>query len=172
VVAAVDYVQAIYRDVSSYRKLLDEGLDGNPENARGEELRERAWEVIGPRLAAQRRDLVERFQTPTAHGQATSRLPEIVTAAGEGRVHVLLHYPGTPPVWGVEGLGVIASDEQHAGDIDLIDETLVKTLANEGEVRTCEPGELPEGIVIAAILRYPKPVASSEDPGRRSAGKS
>jgi len=167
VVASVDYVRAIYREANSFRNLLHEGVNGNPENVPGEELAQRAWDVVAPQLADQRRDLIERFETLAAHGQATSRLSEVVTAAEEGRIHVLLQCPG-PPVWSVENLGT--GDEQHSGDIDLVDEALVKTLVNDGEIRTCEAGELPDGAVVAAILRYPKPVASSEDPGRRKAG--
>jgi hypothetical protein len=50
VLAGVDYLLPIYRAVSGYPEVLEEGISGNPETRSGEALHEQAWQFVGPRF--------------------------------------------------------------------------------------------------------------------------
>ncbi len=48
VIAGVDYLHPLFRNTSSYRNLLDEGIIGNPDRQDGRELHDQAWKIVEP----------------------------------------------------------------------------------------------------------------------------
>ena len=157
ILAAVDYVSAIYRRVSKYRALSSETIEGSPDEMRPEELHERARPVLEARRRAKIADARSRFQERAAHGLATSKLSEVVDAADAGRVDTLLLKKGAY-VWGrfdasSREVTMVEPTRVDSELDDLMDLAARRTLANHGTVLILDPDVMIDDNV-AAILRY------------------
>lgn len=157
VLAAVDYLQPIYREASSHPHLLPEGVPGNPDNARAEDLHARAWELVEPIFAARCDQEAERFQELAGKGRGSSRLDEVLPAAFDGRVETLFVARGDRR-WGrfdPTARRVQLHDGQQTGSDDLLDLAAVRTFLAGGTVYSLEAERFPvTGQPVAAIYRY------------------
>ncbi|MDQ3774135.1 MAG: hypothetical protein M3461_07105 [Pseudomonadota bacterium] len=89
VLAGVDYLLPIYRAVSRYPEVLEEGITGNPETRGGEALHEQAWQLVRPRFNARRSEARERYYAMASQEKSSNRLTEVVVAAVDGRIETL-----------------------------------------------------------------------------------
>lgn len=157
ILAGVDYLLPLYREASEHRNLLEEGLPGNADNTRPEELHERSWEIARPVLLAQREEAVERFQNLLGTGLASSQVDEVVTAAFDGRVDTLF-VDQEDHRWGrfdPQERRVEAYEDPRPGSDDLLDLAAVRTFMNGGTVYALDEDKLPETArPLAAIFRY------------------
>lgn len=155
VLAGVEYLLPLYREVTSLPHVLDQGITGNPETLRPAELHEQAWHVVEPHFRARVDAAVAEHGRLQGNGRAISGVTEVVRAAGEGRVATLLTV-ADGMCWGhVEPDGtVVVREEPEPGDEDLVNLAALRTLAHKGEVFTVEPGGVPGGGPVAALLRY------------------
>ena len=92
VVAAVDYLIAIYQQASTYHNLLNQSVVGSPDRKDLKELHASAWKVVKPIFMRNQQQAIDRFNE--LHGQknglATNDLDTAVKAAIGGRVETLL----------------------------------------------------------------------------------
>lgn len=156
VLAGVDYLRAIYREVSDYPQTLDEGVAGNPDDLGAEELHAAAWKVVEPHFSARRRSAAERFHDLLGSGRSSQRLGEVVPAAVDGRVDTLFVASGVRR-WGrfdAEERKVERHGEQTADSEDLLDLAAVHSYVNGGTVYAVAPEEVPGGEDLAAVMRY------------------
>jgi hypothetical protein len=158
VLAGVDYLLPIYKEANTYPYLVDEGIEGNPEELRAEELHQRAWAIVQPRfLEAQKEASAEYKQLAGAGSeQASNDLKKVVRAAYHGRVETLFVAVGLQQ-WGTfdpETNTVQVHEEAEPGDEDLLDFAAVQTLLNGGTVYAVEPDKVPDEALLAAMFRY------------------
>jgi hypothetical protein len=156
VLAAVDYLHPIYREANTYGHLLGRGVEGNPDEARPDDLRAKAWEVVEPYFEQAMRDAVTRFHDLTGTGRAVSDEKQVVAAASEGRIDTLFVAVGVQK-WGrpqPDGIGVEVHEERQPGDEDLLDHAAVQTLLTRGVVYAVPPEDVPGEAPLAAIYRY------------------
>ena len=154
--AGVDYLASIYREVNSYSNLLPEGIVGNPEQLSPEELHARAWKLIQPRFLKAGEEAIAQYRQLAGTGRTSREIAEIVPAAAQGRVEKLV------VALGVQVWGSLSPDrgsvELHrgpgAGSEDLLDLAAIQALLNGGMVYTSEPGALPDNAPIIALFRY------------------
>jgi len=97
--AGVDYVLPIYAEVSEYSNLMDQGITGNPEQLRAEELQERAWPIIEPHFQKAQETAAAKYREMLSKGLASHDIKEIIAAAEQGRVDSLFVAMGVE-VWG------------------------------------------------------------------------
>lgn len=157
VLAGVEYLFPIYREANTYAHLLGEGVAGNPEELRPEELHRRAWPVVEPHFRAERESSSSRYRQLAGTGRTAADPLQIVEAAIHGRVEVLFVAAGEH-VWGTidpETAEVrMREGEPEAGDEDLLDLSAIHTFLNGGAVYAPAADDLPEIPPAAAILRY------------------
>lgn len=157
VLAGVDYLRAIYRETSDHPNLLEEGISGNPEKLRPEELHEKAWNVVRPLLIARREKDAARYSEMAAAGKGSSALEEVIPAAFDGRIETLFVARGQRR-WGsfdTQTRELRLFEEPRNGSDDLLDLAAVRTFMNGGTVYALEGDQLPEGAQpVAAIFRY------------------
>ena len=156
VLAGVDYLLPLYRDVNSYPHLAAETIQGNPDGLGDAELHERAWAIVDGVFADERRSAAERVVELWASPRVTSDPEALVPAAHHGRVDTLLLAEGAH-WWGALNADtgdVIVNPHAADGDEDLLDRAAVETLANGGRVITLDAGEMPHGKDAVALLRY------------------
>lgn len=156
VLAAVEYLQPIYREVNTYPGLIDEVIAGNPEGTRPEVLREQAMALMEPALARAERQAAEIFRQLAGTGRASNDLAEIVPAAHHGRVDRLFVALGVQR-WGrfdPEAGRVEQHEAPQPGDQDLLDLAAIHTILGRGTVYAVDAGRLPDRAPHAAIFRY------------------
>ncbi len=156
VLAGVDYLLPIYREASTYPHLLNEGVVGNPEGLRAEELRELAWALARPHFLEARKEAAAKYEQYVGTGLTSSDLETIVSAAYFGRVDVLFVDVGSRR-WGTfdpSTAEIHLHKEAEAGDRDLLDFAAVQTLLNKGTVYAVDAEEIPERVPMASVFRY------------------
>lgn len=158
VLAGVDYLLPIYREINSYKRLADDQIEGSPNEWTVEELHEMGWEIVAPIFKEDREEAARLYHQLLGKetGHASHDLAEIVPAAYFERVEVLF-VAVDEQRWGAfdpETGKVEIHDEQQPGDEDLIDLAALHTLINSGTVYADEPEALPDDPPIAALFRY------------------
>jgi hypothetical protein len=156
VLAGVDSLFPLYREANSHPHLVEEGIPGNPEVLRADELHAQAWPLVEPIFARARERASARYLQLAGSGKTTSDVGEAVVAAHQGRVADLFVAVGLQ-VWGSydpETQAVHIRDEPDPGDEDLLDLAAIQCLLNGGAAYAVEPDQVPDGGTLAAVYRY------------------
>jgi hypothetical protein len=157
VLAAVDYVAAIYRQASTLPRLLDTAVIGNPDDASAADLHARAWPIVEPALRSDRDEALTRYHELSATTLTTRDLARTVVAAHDGQVDVLFVERGAQS-WGTynQGTREVTFDHQpQPSHEDLVNTATVRTILTNGSVFVLEPDDVPGGGPVAALFRYP-----------------
>lgn len=157
VLAAVDYVAAMFRATSKYPNITDQIAEGNPDRLSPEELRDEAWKIVEPRFQAARDSATARYrELGSGNTRHTSdELETIVPAAFAGRVQTLFVARDVEQ-WGryePETTQLLLRGRRMNGDDDLLDVAAAETLVRDGEIYALDAEDMP-GSPIAAIFRY------------------
>jgi hypothetical protein len=158
ILAGVDYILDIYREVNRYPQVLEEGITGNPEELSARELHRQAWSIVHPRFQREREEVAAQYRYLAAAGSelASNKVREIVPAAFHGRVEVLFAALELQQ-WGsfeVDTGTVELRKDAKAGDEDLLDFAAANTLFNGGTVYALEGDKVPDGAPMAAVFRF------------------
>lgn len=156
VLAGVEYLFPIYKEANNYPHLLDEGVTGNPDELKVEELHEQAWEIVQPYFEQAQQEVVNRYQELAGTGQTANNIEEVVSAAYYQRVDSLFVAVGLQQ-WGLfnpDANKVYLHQEQETSDGDLMDFAAIHTLLNGGTVYAVEPKAVPGDAPLAAVFRY------------------
>jgi hypothetical protein len=156
VVAGVESLPPVYRDIDSSGMVVPESLDSNPDALDIEDLHRRSWDIVAPLFAEGEKKAREKFEELHGTGRAVTDLTAVVAAAVDGRIETLFTLEDEE-LWGVydpEKNMVIPTAPDFPGAVDLLDFAAAMTLVNSGRVYVQRPGEMPVEADIAAILRY------------------
>ena len=158
VLAGVDYLLPMYRKVSEYSNIMEEGITGNPDHLRPEELQEQAWRIVETYFQQETKKIVEQYQQLADTDKATDNIEEIVAAAFNGRVDKLI-LSVENQIWGAfnpkDGKVMRSSNGQSKKyNLALLDFTAMHTLQNGGTVCALSQDEMPTDSPIAAVFRY------------------
>ncbi|MFG0330248.1 MAG: hypothetical protein ACF8PN_10155 [Phycisphaerales bacterium] len=158
VIAGVKYLAAMFQKVSKHEPIVDEVIEGHPDRWAPKELRERAWDIVKPRIESTRREATDALQQLA--GQSDERVktdPEsIVTAARRGQIQTLF-VERSSRLWGrfsADDGRVEVHDQKGDGDQDLLDIAAAETIAHGGATYLVEKDEMPNGAAAAAVCRY------------------
>jgi hypothetical protein len=156
VLAGVEYLLPIYKDITDYKSILEEGVTGNPELLSNEELRDNAWAVAEPFFKKALTETIDRYHSLVNENRASNGLEDIVVAAMDGRIDTLLVARGAH-CWGrydETQRQIQRHNEPTASSEDLLDLAAVQTYTQSGQVFVCDPDVLPDQALAAAIYRY------------------
>jgi len=158
VLAGVEYLLPIYRDANTYPHITETGVTGNPEGMKPEELQKKAWPVVEPLFRKAVEDAAERYHAihGTEKDRTSTHLQDVLAAALDRRIEFLF-VPAGVELWGRldrEKRRVDLHKEQKPGDEDLLNVAALETLLNGGTVYAVEPGKVPRGKDVAAVLRW------------------
>ena len=156
VLAGVEYLFPIYREANTYPHLLEQGIPGNPEGVRSEELHQQAWEVVQPVLEKAVNDAAAQYDELVGTGRSSNDIREVVQAAYYGRVDSLfvalgVHLCGS---FDPKNDKVVIDREHEPGNEDLLDLSAVHTLLKGGTVYAMDADKVPDDGLMAAIYRY------------------
>ena len=156
VLAGVDNLFPLYQEINTYPHLVDEGIPGNPDEMKPEDLHPMAWAIVEPVFNKERETGLAQYRQMSGTGQTTTDITEAVLAAYHGRVSVLFVAVGVQ-VWGrldSEKNQVQLHETQQPGDEDLLNFTAIQTLIKGGVVFAVSPEEVPDQALVAAVLRH------------------
>jgi hypothetical protein len=158
ILAGVDYLLPIYRKVSKYANIMQEGITGSPDQLRPEALQELAWPIVEGYFRQESEKILDQYQQFVGVEKATDNLDEIVAAAFNGRVDKLV-LTSEAQVWGtfnVETGKVVhhSAGQSNQNNLALLDFAAMKTLQNGGTVYALSQDEMPTDSPIAAIFRF------------------
>jgi hypothetical protein len=157
VLAGVDYILAMYREVSDYPNILAEEITGNPDELTMPHLHQQAWQIVAPYFERSHQQAIAKFHDYRGTGQATEQLEDIVLASYHGQVDTLL-IAVNQQRWGQfdpQSNRIELHHQRAEEDDELLNLATINTLANSGVVYILEPDEMPGDGAIAAIFRYP-----------------
>jgi hypothetical protein len=155
VLAGVDYLLPIYREVNSYSHLLAGEIKGNPERLAEHDLRAQAWEIVRPHFSQASQAALEEFNTLKGSEKVSTDLKEIVAAAHYGRIDTLFAAEDQER-WGTfdEQTGQVHQGDSKSKQHELTNLASRHTLLNSGTAYVLPGTAMPEGAPLAAIFRY------------------
>ena len=156
VLAGVDYLLPIYKEVNTYQHLLNGKITGNPEGVNIDELHRQAWSLVQPHFQQEQQKAAARYRQLAGTGKTANDPREIIPAAYHGRVDLLFVSVGRQQ-WGDYNPGtsqVHLHPEAQPGSFDILDLAATQTLLHGGAVYAVEPGEVPDESNLAAVFRY------------------
>jgi hypothetical protein len=157
VLAAVEYVAAMFRAISKHPNITEQIVEGSPDRLSPEELRDAAWGIVEPQFQAVRDAATARYRElgGGSKGHTSDELETVVPAAFAGRVQTLFVARDVEQ-WGrfdPETTQLLLHGKRVNGDDDLLDVAAAETLVRDGEIYALDGEDMP-GSPIAAIFRY------------------
>ena len=156
--AGVDHLLPLYKEVNSYPHLIEEVITGNPETLRAEELYQRGWAIVQALFQQARRQAGAEYQQLIRSGneKASNDPLQIIQAAFNGRIKTLFVALGQR-LWGrfdPETGAVELHQKKGGGDGDLLNIAVIQTMMNGGAVYAAPLEEMPDRNILAAVYRY------------------
>ena len=154
--AGVEYEIPIYRNACDYHNVWPEALTGNRDRQETMSLYNDAKELMKPYFEQRLHKALNTYMNNSANGLTSSIAADVIPATYYSQVSHLFVTKGEH-IWGT--FDEMANELQfhdtpdEDGE-DLIDNAVVKTLANGGEVFLLEKEKMPADCQIAAIMRF------------------
>jgi len=156
VLACDQRLASIYREASSYTRVMEQPVAGNPDSHTPAYLCRKAWELVRPELDEAREAALSRCRQAVATGAAAKGPSAVVPVAHAGRVDTLL-VAGDVKCWGhydFDGRRVDLHDQPMTDDEELVNLAMVLAYVQGAEVYTLPLEQLPERESVVAALRY------------------
>ncbi len=157
VVASQDYLFSIYKEESSYKRLLDDHISCNLSETDTFLLHEMALEKVRPIFDKEQKEKVELFKQCDGTGRTSSEIEHVLPAALEGKIDALFLENGKD-IWGVynpEKRQVRIDGNPLPTNVSLLNKAAIKTFLNGGKVYLLEKEEMPNPYSkVNALYRY------------------
>jgi hypothetical protein len=155
VLAAAEPLASIFRSVNTYPRLVDQTIDGNPDQVSDGELKDAAIPILDCLYSRELKAAIALYDELKPR-RATTDISYAAHAATAGAIDQLLVdldavVPGV--VSDVDG-SVIYSASDDAETYSVVDEVARRALFTGARVMGARSEELPERAALAAILRY------------------
>jgi hypothetical protein len=156
VLAGVEELLPLYRRVTSYAKVLEEGLLGNRDDTPPQTLHGEAWALVEPGARARLEDDLGRYAEQAAKGRAVDGVEPVLMAALQGRVQTLFvdERAACYGIFSRESGEVRVHEPQEAGDEDLLELATAMALGAAGRVWALAREKLPAVAPVAAATRF------------------
>ncbi|HEX8460385.1 MAG TPA: hypothetical protein VF623_03110, partial [Segetibacter sp.] len=156
VIAGVEYEIPIYKDRCDYHNIWPEYLTGNRQQQEFGALYNDAKQLMQPFFDQGVNKALELYMNNSANGRTSSIAADVIPATYYSQVSHLFVCKGEH-IWGTfdeMANELTFHDTPDEDGEDLIDNAVVKTLANGGEVFLLDKEKMPAETQIAAIMRF------------------
>ncbi|MFN2395858.1 MAG: hypothetical protein ABR597_09245 [Bacteroidales bacterium] len=157
VIACVDYLFPLYKEVNEYQNLWEEFIAGNPEHEDPVLLHEKTRELLSKYFTRDREKVRNTFEHALSNNLASYNEEEIVPAAFNKRVETLL-VKNRENMWGMfdkESNTIKPREQQTQFKSCMLNFAAVHTMLNGGKVYLMESDEMPESTSkLNAIFRF------------------
>ncbi len=157
VLACVDYLLPVYREVNSYSNLYRKNVSGSPDELLMQDLHQKAWPLLEDYFLKHRREVLKQYDFLASKGRTASIIADVVYAAEEGRIDTLF-VEKDRQVFGImdgESNGVQIQEEKTKENQCLLDMAAKKAFLQGARVYLLDKEEMPDKeSVVTATLRY------------------
>jgi|SRR6056297_144206 len=156
VLAGVKNVQAIYRKASKYKNLIEEGVEGSPEDLREEILHRKAWEILQSYFTESYRKIIENYEEIKSTKQTSNKIDEIAPAAYNGRIENLI-LASKFQQWGTYNQKKNEVDlhkRSTKNNVELLNFSAVHTFKTNGNIYVVSNEDIPGNKPYIAKFRY------------------
>ncbi len=156
VLACVEHLVSVYREISKFPLLFEKTIKGNPEQVSAQDLHGQAWEIVKSYFDQKQLEAKARYRELAGTGKTANTVMDIVPAAFHGRISDLFVVPGFQQ-WGSydpESETVIISEGPLTGNEDLIDLAAAETFLNSGNVYVVNNEQMPDQGSTCAVYRW------------------
>jgi len=156
ILACVEYLAPIFKEVSGYRPILDEIVAGNPDGVKDSELHKQGRVIAEQQFRQVREKAAAEYHEGIVKGRAGHALADVLPAAFQGRIATLFVPTGIRR-WGRFVFDTLTLEEHEAeqpGDEELLDLAAVQTLLHGGRLYSVPPEEIPGRQLLAAVYRF------------------
>lgn len=159
ILAGVNYLTTIYAGHNKYPHLLDQTIDGSPDQTTKQDLHTKAWEIVRPVFKQKESEAIENFGNLHGTGKTSTDRNEIILAAIDGKIDTLF-VTRDLVTWGKynhKTRNITDYQEHEPNCRDLFDLATFFALNSGGTVYSLKPEEMKAdfaGATIAAIFRY------------------
>ena len=159
IIAAVDYLVPIYKEISKYPHIVDAHVSGNPDDEDPVMLHEKAWSIMQPYFNSKRQYKKKQFEQFMSMEKASNSLTEVVAAAQEGKIDTLFVDQNTDFIWGfhkhLTDNTVKMQEKQNEYNTCLLDYAAMHTWQNGGTVYNIPREQFADqDSAVNAIYRY------------------
>jgi hypothetical protein len=158
ILATVDYLMPLYKEVNDYKHLHEEFIAGNPEHVSPQSLHEKARNMIQKDFNTTRKARANKFEHALSNQKASYKEEEILPAAVDGRIDTLFIKKGAEEIWGIydnESKKMLKREREEGPGAGLLNMAAMHTILNSGMVYLTDNGEMPEpGSKMNAIYRF------------------
>jgi hypothetical protein len=155
--AGIEYMIPIYREVSRYSHIWPEAIvRGAMDRESDTALFDMAMEKMQPYFKQRQMKATNEYLNQSATPLTTAIESVIIPAAHYGRIQHLFVVKGSH-IWGrfnEQDNQLFTNSEPGDNDECLVDKAVIKTLQTGGNVFVVPPEEMPEQSMMAAVLRY------------------
>jgi hypothetical protein len=156
-IAAVDYLIPLYREVNSYKYLEQEFIAGNPEHEDPVLLHEKAREILKVHFNRKPSEKASAFEQALSDAKASYREEEIVPGAINQKVDTLFIRNGEE-LWGVfdkNTNAIVIRNEKRGQNSCLLNMAAIHTILNNGSAYLLDAEKMPEpNSKLNAIFRF------------------
>jgi hypothetical protein len=157
VVFTQDFLFPMYQKANKYKHLMDDFVEGNPNQMDEALIHERAWEKVHPLFEEKRNEKLRLYEELAHTNRTSDDLDEIVPGAIHGRVDTLF-LKNREDVFGTfdQGANKVSIDEEKdISNASLLNMAAAKTFMQNGTVYLLEPEDMPVEVAVAnAVFRY------------------
>lgn len=156
VLAGVDFLLAMFRELSDHPRLLAAQIQGNADALSEAELHARAWPMVLADCSADREAAAHHCLAAVERGDGSRCVAEILPAAAQGRVDELF-VALDECIWGhfdAERGRVERHDERRPTSDDLLELAVRQVHARGGSVHAVPRNRMPGGAACVASFRY------------------
>lgn len=157
VLACVDYLAPIYRDVNSYAHLFDRNISGNHEKTGMLSIHTLAQDLLHEYFEKDKKDRYHAYHEKVHKGLASYEEKKVIPAAITGQVDTLFIL-NNQNLWGVydaENHKIKLHNQKRVENTCLLNKAAVETVKNSGKVYLMAEEEMPEkSTLINATFRY------------------
>jgi hypothetical protein len=160
VVACVDYLFPLYRQINQYAALLEDHVSGSPDTLPEDTLTSQAWAIVEPVFEQAKEKAWAECQNLTGSGRVAGNIRQIIAAAEQGRVEALFLpagrlIPGTMEAGQARPIRNGDPQSISRGEaLDLLEVAAATALHKGGAVYEIEAARLPAETDALAMLRY------------------
>ncbi|HYG20604.1 MAG TPA: hypothetical protein VD816_16810 [Ohtaekwangia sp.] len=154
--AGVEYLLPIYRQVTNYNFVWDEVLTGNHERDDINSLHQQALEKMKPYLEDRVKKALADYGNHSASERTSSVPDDVIPASYYSRVAQLFAVRDEH-IWGKfneQDNELVIHETQQDGDECLLDKAVIQTLLHGGEVFIVPKEKMPADSKLAALMRY------------------
>lgn len=141
--------QAIFRELSSNKYLINDGIEESGANANFQTVQDKALAKNIEIVKKEQEKMFNRFRETTPKYRIDNQLDDLSMSALEGRIEELLINKG------YKQNGTITDEGSFAeSSLDYVNQLVNKVLSAKGHVYVVEQSDMPVGINLSARLRY------------------